>query len=162
MGVSSSLDILSNCSDLRGTVLFCSVFGSKFTAVLLFLYFFLPFYSIFVHYFAFYLDNLTIGDIDAQSESELEGEALSDSKPTGSMEREDDSMKQSKLGDGNQSDTKQSSSLESDNALLKHSSLEAGQPTANKSSSDLVPSKHNIPFKQKGEHFTGKHAQSSF
>jgi hypothetical protein len=93
-------------------------------------------------------------DTEAQSESELKGdEAPSDTIPFGSMEREDDSLKQSELGGGTQSDTKQSSSLESDNASLKHSSLEAGQPTAKKR-----------PFKQKGKHFTGKHVhvQTSF
>ena len=65
-------------------------------------------------------------DTEAQSESELEKEAL---KPSGSMERGDASFRQSKLEDEALSDNKLSGSLVREDALLIQSKLEGESPS---------------------------------
>ena len=100
-----------------------------------------------------------LSDDASLKRSELKDLAPSDNEQSGSMERDDDSLK---LRDRTQLDNKQTSSLESDNDLLKQGNLEAGQSTAKKrsrSSLDSVPSKHTKKinlFDEKGKHFTGK------
>ena len=151
MGVYSNLDILSSPA-FRGTV------DSKFTVVLLFLYFVLPFLQYIV------LDFFNKGVTEARAESEIGSEALTDNKPSGLMEREDDLLIRSELGGGTQSDSKLSGSMERDNASLKQSSLEAAAKKRSHSSLDSVPSKRMkkiTPFKQKRQHSTGKYVQTA-
>ena len=127
-------------------------------------------------------------DTEAQSESELEKEALklSDSMKRGDasfrqsdlkdeamsddklLESDDALLKQSELEDEILSNNKPSGSIDRDNDSLKHSGLEADQPTAKKrsrSSLDSVSSKRRkkiTSLTQKGKNFTGKHVHISF
>ena len=78
-----------------------------------------------------------VNDTGAQSESELEKEALSDNKPSGSMEREDASLKQSKLEHEVPSDNKPSGSVEREDASLKQSELGGGALSDNKPSGSV-------------------------
>ena len=96
-------------------------------------------------------------DTRAQSESGLKVEASSDNKLSGSMERDDASLKQSKLGSGVQSHAKPFGSLETNNVSMKQRW---------QSSSNSIPSKHIMkgitPFEQNKKYATGKHAQTNF
>ena len=77
-------------------------------------------------------------DTEAQSESELEKEALSGgNKLSGSMEREVAMLKQGEVEGGTQSDNKPTDSMESDDALLKQSKLQDLAPSDNKQSGSL-------------------------
>jgi hypothetical protein len=102
------------------------------------------------------------GNTEAQSISKLQNEAPSDNKLSGTVERDDTSLKQSKLRGGAQTGTKHFSSPESDSVSLKQSSLEAGESIAKQmwhSTLDSIPSKHMkkiSSFKLKGKHSTGK------
>lgn len=57
-------------------------------------------------------DSADLYDTEAQPERKLGGGASSDNKWSGSMEREDDSLKLSELGGGTQSDSKLCGSVE--------------------------------------------------
>ena len=71
-------------------------------------------------------DLADLHDTEAQPESKLGDGASSNSKLSGSMEREDDSLKQSKLGAGTPSDSKPSGSMEREDDSLKLSKLGGG------------------------------------
>ena len=94
---------------------------------------------------------------ETQSESRLKDEASSDKKLSGSMERDDASLKQSELGGGAQSHAKPFDSLETNNASMKQRW---------QSSLDSMPSKHIMkrisPFEQNEKYTIGKHVQTYF
>ena len=95
---------------------------------------------------------------EAQSESGLKVEASSDKlSQTGSMERDDASLKQSRLGSGTQSQAKPFGSLETNNVSVEQRW---------QSSTDSMPSKHTMKritlFEQNEKYTTGKHVHINF
>ena len=93
-----------------------------------FLYLVLPFFTVLYLCSILAFDFFNEGITEAQSESELGSEALSDNKQSGSMEREDNLVNQSELEGGTQSD-KPTGSMESDDASLKQCKLEDVAPS---------------------------------
>ena len=77
-------------------------------------------------------DSAYLHDTEAQPESKLGSGASSNNKPSGLMEREDDSLKQSKLGAGTPSDSKPSGSMEREDDSLKLSKLGSGTQSDSK------------------------------
>ena len=107
-------------------------------------------------------------DTEAQSESELKGEALADNKLSGSMDSKHALLKQSDLEHEAPSDNKQFSSLVSVDASLKRSELEDGEPTtkrrccSNLDSALSIRTKEITPFKRKRKHSISKHACTDY